>query len=265
MKQSAAFLNESTNLYDVLRGFECKVMKTKTKFKGWSFNDIIRHLHFWNIAADLSLRQEVEFLHLFNQVKTFTMSGTTREFERTYLDNLSGANLLETWYKFSTSLKNNFAGVDPKTRVTWAGPSMSALSSITARYMETWAHSQAIYDALGIERSNTDDIYNIVVLGKNTYNWSFANRGLKSPQPMPSLTLSAPSGKIWSFGDKDEANHISGQAEEFCQVVTQVRNILDVDLEVIGAPARHWMEIAQCFAGPVENPPSANTRIRTRK
>ena len=41
MKQSAAFLNESTSLYDTLRGFDYKVMNTKTKFKDWSFNDLI--------------------------------------------------------------------------------------------------------------------------------------------------------------------------------------------------------------------------------
>ena len=49
-------------------------------------------------------------------------------------------------------------------------------------------------------------------------------------------------------------------AEEFCQVVTQVRNIKDVKLVVKGAIAENWMSIAQCFAGKAQIPPEAGTR-----
>jgi len=35
---------------------------------------------------------------------------------------------------------------------------------------------------------------------------------------------------------------------------------LDVDLKVVGEPATKWMAIAQCFAGPVENPPAPGSR-----
>ena len=63
---------------------------------------------------------------------------------------------------------------DPKKRVKWMGPDMSARSSITARLMETWSHSQALYDALGIIRENKDRIKNIVVLGNNTFKWCYA-------------------------------------------------------------------------------------------
>ena len=49
-------------------------------------------------------------------------------------------------------------------------------------------------------------------------------------------------------------------AEEFCQVVTQVRNIKDVDLKVVGGDASEWMTIAQCFAGPAETPPAPGIR-----
>jgi len=38
---------------------------------------------------------------------------------------------------------------------------MSVRSSITARLMETWAHGQAIYDALGVERRDEDRIRNV--------------------------------------------------------------------------------------------------------
>ena len=55
-------------------------------------------------------------------------------------------------------------------------------------------------------------------------------------------------------------NRIEGQASEFCQVVTQVRNIADTSLRVTGDPATRWMAIAQCFAGPPVDPPAKGVR-----
>ena len=60
--------------------------------------------------------------------------------------------------------------------------------------------------------------------------------------------------QVWAFNDPDEANMIAGDAAEFCHVVTQGRNIKDVNLEVKGESAEQWMAIAQCFAGPPEDP-----------
>ena len=53
---------------------------------------------------------------------------------------------------------------------------------------------------------------------------------------------------------------IIGDATEFCQVVTQVRNIKDTNLKVEGKVAEKWMSIAQCFAGPPEDPPIKGSR-----
>jgi hypothetical protein len=53
---------------------------------------------------------------------------------------------------------------------------------------------------------------------------------------------------------------VSGDAVEFCQVVTQSRNIEDTGLSVTGDNARLWMSKAQCFAGPPEQPPAPGVR-----
>ena len=53
---------------------------------------------------------------------------------------------------------------------------------------------------------------------------------------------------------------IKGMAADFCQVVTQVRNIKDTKLNVSGQPAQFWMKYAQCFAGKPENPPLPGER-----
>ena len=126
--------------------------------------------------------------------------------------------------------------------------------------METWAHGQTIFDVLGIKRRNTDRILNIVIIGKNTFNWSFSVNNLKIPKDVTHLKLYSPSGKLWLFNDEKNNNYIEGSAEEFCQVVTQVRNINDVNLKVCGTVAKKWMSIAQCFAGKAQSPPKPGIR-----
>ena len=138
---------------------------------------------------------------------------------------------------------------------------MSVLSSITARLMEPWAHGQGVLDLLGATREDRDYIKNIVVLGNNTFAWTFTNRKEEAPDPKPFLKLRGPSNDIWKFNDHSEHNLIEGAATEFCQVVTQTRNIRDTNLKVVGKTAKRWMEVAQCFAGPPQNPPNPGTRF----
>jgi hypothetical protein len=45
-------------------------------------------------------------------------------------------------------------------------------------------------------------------------------------------------------------------------VVTQTRNLADTDLAVTGGIALQWLERAQCFAGPPEQPPAPGTRFK---
>jgi len=81
------------------------------------------------------------------------------------------------------------------------------------------------------------------------------------PENMPYLLLTAPSGDLWEFGNKNNEESISGEAVSFAQVVTQTRSIYDVSLEVKGQVATEWMDIAQCFAGSPEKPPLKGTRF----
>jgi hypothetical protein len=53
---------------------------------------------------------------------------------------------------------------------------------------------------------------------------------------------------------------VEGSAVDFCRVVTQGRNITEVDLTVLGEPATAWMAIAQCFAGAPNDPPEPGVR-----
>ena len=155
-----------------------------------------------------------------------------------------------------------FETADPEQRVKWFGPDMSARSCIIARQMEHWAHAQAIFDRLGRVRENADRLKNVAHIGVTTYSWSFKVNGLEPPKPKPYVRLTGPSGAIWEWNDPQSDNRIEGPAEDFCQVVTQCRNIGDGDvaLRCVGDTATYWMQFAQCFAGPPETPPSVGTR-----
>ena len=125
--------------------------------------------------------------------------------------------------------------------------------------METWAHGQEVYDHLGVIRQDEDRIHNIAILGTNTYKWTFLVRQEQIPGPMPFVQLKSPSGIFWEFGQDNDLDSITGSATEFCQVVTQVRNVADTNLKVVGSVANEWMSKAQCFAGSAEKPPPAGS------
>ncbi|MEL7029576.1 MAG: hypothetical protein AAGL49_10285, partial [Pseudomonadota bacterium] len=99
----------------------------------------------------------------------------------------------------------------------------------------------------------------------NPKTWSFAVRGETAPQPAPFVKLVGPSGAVWTYGEPSESEFVEGSAEEFCQVVTQVRNVADTSLSVVGPNAAAWMANAQCFAGAAETPPAPGTRKTASK
>jgi uncharacterized protein (TIGR03084 family) len=176
-----------------------------------------------------------------------------------------GSQLVSDWRLTYQKLAQAYSQADPSQRCPWVGPSMSARSCITARQMETWAHGQAIYDELGRVRENTDRLQNIIILGINTFGWTFKVRGEAAPDQMPYVELAAPSGRLWTFGEENSASAIKGAAEEFAQVVTQTRHVEDTQLSYDGEDAKRWLYNAQCFAGGPNSPPAPGSRFMRTK
>lgn len=261
LREARDFLAESEALYDVLAGLDASAFARKTQFKGWTVDDVLVHLHFWNRAADLSASDPDAFDALAASVTdAIGRDGGMRPFENVQIA-LRGPDLREAWIGHARAMAARWEAMDPKARLAWAGPSMSARSSITARQMETWAHGFEIFDLLGQVREETDRIGNIVVLGVNTFGWSHKVHGLPVPETMPLLDLTAPSGASWTFGDRS-AGRIAGPAVDFAAVVTQTRALADTALVAEGPVAQTWMAHAQCFAGPPESPPAPGARHR---
>ena len=64
-QQPHDFLEESNELYTLIKNLTEDDFEQKTAFKDWSINDVIQHLHVWNIAADLSLNDPNGFDEFF--------------------------------------------------------------------------------------------------------------------------------------------------------------------------------------------------------
>ena len=266
LQQAYDFRDECNAVYSILENLKEQDYEMPTQFKGWTFNNVIGHLHVWNYAADISLKDGDEWKNFANSALQALGNGSSmNEFEQTITKGIQGPELLSMWKEYYTDMTERFAVADPKKRVKWMGPDMSVRSSISARHMETWAHAQELYDSLGLDRINEDRIKNIVIIGNNTFKWCFTVHKKTLPSIRPYLKLISPSGEIWEYNEFSEEHKIEGLAEEFCQVVTQVRNIQDVNLKLTGSIAEEWMSVAQCFAGGAEQPPKPGTRKKIIK
>lgn len=263
MKQADDFRAESRALAGVLEPLADADFAMPTLFKGWTINDILGHLHLFNVAAERTLAGADAFGAFIAPLLAELAGGKTmREMQGPWLAGLSGRALFAAWGEGAERVASRYAQVDPKLRVRWAGPDMSALSCITARQMETWAHGQAVFDLLGIDRIEHDRIRNIVHLGVTTFGWTFVNRRESVPQPAPYVRLSSPSGALWEWNQPQSDNAVVGSAVDFARVVTQVRNVADTALVTNGDGARRWISLAQCFAGPAVLPPAPGARHR---
>ncbi len=266
MQQAHDFLKESKLLYELLEKRDESDFELITQFKNWSINDIIGHLYLFNVAAIRTLDGAKSFDDFFTPFLQLLQKGQSMvQAQVPWLNGLASYRLLNKWWISCLELKNLYSVVDPKLRVKWAGPEMSARSSITARQMETWSHGHEVFDRLGEKRKEGDHIKNIVHLGVSTFEWTFINRKIQLPESKPFVFLKLPSSAEISYNEPNENNFIRGSALEFCQVVSQVRNIDDTSINVFGNAATTWMKYAQCFAGQPEDPPQKGTRYIQKK
>ncbi len=251
---------EGEQLYKFLKTLDESDWSRTTTFKSWTVNDVVEHLHMSDYLGVTSHKGTDQFVALREKMSDPKLR--PGEFSKQITGNTSGVELLERWHALFNEMCDRFATTEPGRRLTWVGPDMEISMFATARFMETWSHSWAIYDMMGVTKTSTDSIKHIATIGVRTYGWTFVNRQEKRPEPKPYVKLTAPSGEIWEWNEPQADNIVEGSAVEFCQVVTQCRNIADVNLSVIGGPANQWMDVAQCFAGPPNDPPAPGSRLK---
>lgn len=265
LEQAGDLRAEGDELYAFLRDLREEDWGRPTPFKQWTVNEVVGHLHAGDWLALQSLKHPEAFPEIVAARNEARRRGEDPAGAGIGPAPSEGRELLERWRATFVEMCDLLRATDPAARLQWTGPDMNARSFASARQMETWAHGQDVYDLLRRPRAHTDRIRNIAVLGCRTFGWTFRNRGEEPPQPVPYVRLTAPSGAIWEWHEPSEEHRVEGSAVEFCHVVTQGRNIADVNLRVVGESARRWMSVAQCFAGPPRDPPAPGERAWERR
>jgi uncharacterized protein (TIGR03084 family) len=261
LQESLDLRAEADELHTFLQTLEEGDWERPTGFMQWTPWDVVAHLHFFDRVSLLALNSGDAFAAKRDELIENIVGGlTTAEIARREFGDLSPAELLGRWRETCHEMADALGASDPKRRLPWFGPDMGVRMFTTARYMETWAHGQEVYDLLRVRRTHTDRIKNVAVIGMKTFGWTFANRGLEVPTAKPYARLVAPSGEIWEWNEPNESESIRGDAVDFCHVVSQGRNIADTALEVVGEISTRWMSIAQCFAGGPADPPKPGER-----
>jgi uncharacterized protein (TIGR03084 family) len=261
LQESLDLIAEADELHAFLRTLRAEDWSRPTPFLGWTPWDVVAHLHFFDKISLLALTHPEAFAAERKVLIDAMKAGATgAEHTRSSLGDLSPQELLMRWHQTCHAMARELGASDPKRRLPWFGPDMGVRMFTTARFMETWAHGQDVYDLLRVQRSYNDRIKHIAEIGVKTFGWTFANRGLPVPGGPPRVRLVAPSGAIWEWNAESTSGSVAGTAVDFCHVVTQGRNVADSALEVVGDVATRWMAIAQCFAGGPADPPKPGAR-----
>ncbi len=217
----------------------------ETASVGWAVRDQVSHLWFFDQRALLALSDPDQFAA---DAKVLMASGST---EASVMPgrSMTGPELLEAWRSDRERLVEQARRIDASTRVPWYGPAMGARSFITARLMETWAHGQDVFDALGATREPTERLRHVAHIGVGARRFSYAIRQMEVPEADVHVALTTPSGETATWGPPTAADSVRGPMLDFCLVVTQRRHRADTALDINGPAAEEWMSIAQAFAG----------------
>ena len=77
MQQARDFLSESEALEQLVAPLQEEDLKRSTGFKSWTLETILRHLHFWNHMANLTLTSPDDFQAALKPTVEAIMAGKT--------------------------------------------------------------------------------------------------------------------------------------------------------------------------------------------
>jgi len=239
---------ESGTLRAVLAGLATADWGLATPAAGWTITDQVTHLAYFDDVTRLSVTDPERFTAEAGQLTAGGDDYPDRVAAR--FRDTAPADTLAWFDRARAELTAAYRAADPSVRLPWFGPAMSLASSVTARLMETWAHSQDVFDTVGVTRVPTAAMRHVADLGIRALRYTYTVRGLEVPADPIRVELGGPDGVRWTWGPPDAADRVTGTALDFCLLVTQRRHRDDTALEATGATARQWMSIAQAFAGP---------------
>jgi uncharacterized protein (TIGR03084 family) len=232
----------------VVAPLDGSALGTATPAQGWDVADTLSHLAAFDDHATEAVVDPDRFRADLDELLRRGADPIAEATERGRV--LGPAGCRDWWLAAAARFADAAAGLEASIRVPWYGPDMGAMSFVTARLMETWAHGQDVRDALGRPPEVSDRLRHVADIGIRARGYSYVVRGLEVPEVPVRVELVGPGGDRWTWGDEDAADRVRGGALDFCLLVTQRRHRSEVDVEADGAVAEGWLDIAQAFAGP---------------
>jgi uncharacterized protein (TIGR03084 family) len=221
---------------------------TPTPAEGWDVAHQVAHLAWTDEVAVLAATDKVRWDEVVVAAMADPYGFVDSGADEVAMDPPSA--LLRRWQAGRLALASALRDYPAGQKMPWFGPPMSPTSMATARFMETWAHSLDVAEALGVAPSANDRVRHVAFLGAITRGFAFATHGLPIPTDDVYVALTLPSGATWTHGSPDAANSVRGPAYDFALRVTQRAHRDDLDLVAVGPVADQWLDIAQAFAGP---------------
>ncbi|WP_370943930.1 TIGR03084 family metal-binding protein [Amycolatopsis sp. cg5] len=219
-----------------------------TPAPGWTIAHQVGHLAFVFQLAGLAASDPAGFAAV--------TAGAAKDFDaavngalQAYVNDPPEA-LLTRWRAIRDNGIKALAEVPADQLVPWLVNPLPPFVLACAGMMELFAHGQDIADALGVERPRTDRVQFLVGFAVRVWDFGYQARGLTPPDVEFRFELTGPSGAVWTFGPEDSDQKITGDAVDFCLLVTRRRHRDDLALTAVGEHADHWLDIAQAYRGP---------------
>ena len=177
MKQICSDLTwEQETLDALVSGLDAAGWQLVTLCDGWTVKDEICHLAYFDHTARLAATDPDAFTqHIIEDLGQIKSMEEVAEITLAKGRAMATDELMAWWRAARRQLMEALAALNPKDRLPWYGPPMSALSFATARLMETWAHGQDIYDVLQRRRPVSPGLRHIAHLGVKTFGWIYGN------------------------------------------------------------------------------------------
>lgn len=235
---------EQQELLDLVSGIDADAWLTPTPAWGWDVRDTIAHLADTdNMAIDTMTDGPYAIMKVSGASASsadVTYRGVLRG------RRLSGAEVAQWWADSQARERDHLLALAPDTRVPW-GLGMRAPSFVTARLMETWAHSLDVCAALGAKKLDTDRLAHVAWLATRALPYAYSVAGEDMPLAPLRVELTLPSGAPWSVGPEDAADTIRGEASEYCRVFVQRVNVADTNLKMEGDAAHRAVTVARAY------------------
>lgn len=250
---------ERADLDEVVAGLDASLWDSPTPAQGLTIAGQIAHLNWTDELVMRAIRSPETFAdevdgvlvpphaaESINAGSEFVNAGTA---ERSLFPR---SHLLTGWRRSAAELSGTLRALPSGTRIPWFAPRPLSVAAMAAsRVMETWAHGQDVFDALGLTHQPTGRLVHVVRLGVRSRDFAYQLRGMAPPKGEFRVELHAPGGEIWSWGPVDAPEKVEGSALDFALVATQRLHRDDSDLVTWGEAPEEWLRIAQAYAGPV--------------